>query len=650
MHERTTASFSAGFVSLIASLSIVLAACDTGAPQASPGSIPARLTVAGQLEEKDISEASGLAASQRHDDLLWLHNDSGAKARLYAASTDGSKRGRIKLEDADNRDWEDMASFVHDGVPYLLVADVGDNDTRHDFATLYVVEEPDLADDDKPELEPAWRIDFMYPDGPRDAEAVAVDAANERVFVLSKRDVPAVLYSLPLLPVDGENFVTAERVGPVSTLPQPAKPDLEFAQAIDSWHWQPTGMDIARDGSAVAILTYAAVYYYPRRDGESIYESLQRLPLAFDIRNVRDAESIAFGADSRTLFVSVEKKHAPLLRIDMGEVRQPHEVSVMTFNVENLFDNVDDEGKVDETYLSLAAKQAQEHIDACNEIAVESWRNSCLYLDWSDAAIDYKLGVIAAAILQVDDGRGPDIVALQEVENIGILERLRTERLAHAGYGPPILIEGQDNRGIDVAFLSRLPVVGEPQLHAIRFADHPEREGDTRGVLQATFGLPDGGLLTGFAVHFPAPFHPTEMREVAYEHLAALRAALPDDHNVFAAGDFNTTGTEVAETGILDRLARPHWIIAHEIGCKGCPGTNYYARGDSWSFLDMLLYSPARGENATWQIRANSVHIANATDAQTTPDGTPRRFESEPFAGVSDHWPLVMTLEPATNQ
>ena len=178
----------------------------------------------------------------------------------------------------------------------------------------------------------------------------------------------------------------------------------------------------------------------------------------------------------------------------------------------------------------------------------------------------------------------------------------------------------------------------------------PDRQGDTRGVLQATFELPDGGLLTGFAVHFPAPFHPTAMRERAYAHLADLRAALPDKHHAFAAGDFNTTASEVTDTGILDRLARPDWIIAHELTCDDCPGTSYYGRNDSWSFLDMLFFSPARGENATWQIRANSVAIANATAAQVNADGTPRRFEFAPYAGVSDHWPLVMRLEPSVNQ
>ena len=39
------------------------------------------------------------------------------------------------------------------------------------------------------------------------------------------------------------------------------------------------------------------------------------------------------------------------------------------------------------------------------------------------------------------------------------------------------------------------------------------------------FELPDGSVLTGFSVHFPAPFHPTEMREVAYRRLNELRGS-----------------------------------------------------------------------------------------------------------------------------
>lgn len=322
-------------------------------------------------------------------------------------------------------------------------------------------------------------------------------------------------------------------------------------------------------------------------------------------------------------------------------------VTIMTFNVENLFDTEDDPGKDDRTFLPLAAKRTVAHRAACAEIEVAHWREQCFDWDWSEAILERKLGAIADAILQVNDGRGPDILALQEVENLAVLERLRREYLADAGYRPGILIEGKDERGIDVAFLTRLQVEGEPVLHEIPFPGIPEsRVADTRGILEATFRMPDGSLLTGYSVHFPAPFHPTRMRVAAYEFLNSLQAELPDDRAAFAAGDFNTTSFEDRKRSMLERLARPQWTVVHE-RCAGCPGTNYYPRDDSWSFLDMILWAPAesRGARATWGIRDGSVRIENRSKAQRRADGTPARFELPEGTGVSDHWPLAVTLE-----
>jgi hypothetical protein len=339
---------------------------------------------------------------------------------------------------------------------------------------------------------------------------------------------------------------------------------------------------------------------------------------------------------------------APGEHRDAAEPAGQASVTIMAFNVENLFDNVDDPGKEDRTYLALADKQSPEHKAACNEIEVDRWREQCLDWDWNDAIIEKKLGVVAGVILQIGDGHGPDIVALQEVENIGILERLRTEYLAGAGYKPGILIDGDDRRGIDVAFLTRLELAEPPTLHRIDFTGVGEdRVYDTRGILEATFVRPDGTLLTGYSVHFPAPFHPTEMREAAYRALNALRASLPADRDAFAAGDFNTTAVEDRDKNMLARFARPYWTVAHEVGCDGCRGTSYYAPRDDWSFLDMILWSPAtvRSEKTTWQLRADSVRIANAAPAQVRRDGTPWRFEMPGGAGVSDHWPVVVTIE-----
>jgi hypothetical protein len=107
---------------------------------------------------------------------------------------------------------------------------------------------------------------------------------------------------------------------------------------------------------------------------------------------------------------------------------------------------------------------------------------------------------------------------------------------------------------------------------------------------------------------------------------------------------------------MLGRFARPHWSVVHEQDCRDsqgvCRGTSYYARDNTWSFLDMILWAPAgnRGARATWDLRQNSVRVANATAAQVRADGTPARFAVAEEHGVSDHWPLQVTIEPKQKQ
>lgn len=592
----------------------------------------------GTIENNEIDEASGLARSQRSPGVFWVVNDDGPSV-LHAIDSTGGMLGRVKLSDASNRDWEDLASFTLDGTPYLLVADIGDNEGKRKDVRFYVVEEPDPG---KKKVDYAWRVDFSYPGGPRDAESVAVDVENERVLILSKRDIPARLFSVPLRP-DSKKRQKATSLGAVGSLPQPNRQDLEFAVKKDSWHWQPTSMDISDDGARAVVLTYGGVFLFEREPGVDWLDALQKIPTVVSRTSNRRAESAAFSAAGDAILIALERRNSPLFRLPIADPEAT--ISVMAFNVENLFDNVDDPGKNDETSLSIDDKQTAAHIAKCNEIPVERWRDSCLYLDWNDAIIDHKLGVVAATIQQVNDGHGPDIVALQEVENIGILERLRSEYLAGSGYLAPVLLEGTDVRGVDVAFLTRLPLAEPAVLHPLDLpAEFADRAGDTRGILEATFRLPDGSLLTGFSVHFPAPFHPTAMREIAYAQLDDLLRRLPADRPVFAAGDFNTTSSEDARENMLDRFVRPDWVVSNDL-CRDCPGTSYYSRDETWSFLDMILFSPGRGEKTTWNIRANSVRLGNRYPAQVSADGTPQRFDVPSRTGVSDHWPVVLEIE-----
>lgn len=271
-----------------------------------------------RLANQEIDEASGIAASRRSTDLFWVHNDSGGGATLYAVSNDGGASGRATLIDAQNIDWEDLAAFTMGEQPMLMIADIGDNEARRPHVSLYIVAEPEFEGNTNLNAPVDWRVDFRYPEGPRDAEAVAVDTANANALILSKRDVPPILYTVSLRP--GSTGVRiAEELVRVESLPKPTSQAMDDAPKTREWFWQPTAMDISRDGSAIAILTYNAVYLYSRTAEENWAAALQRTPRALDLLGLRDAEALAFSADGRSLFVTAEKKHARLLEITLDE-------------------------------------------------------------------------------------------------------------------------------------------------------------------------------------------------------------------------------------------------------------------------------------------------------------------------------------------
>jgi endonuclease/exonuclease/phosphatase family metal-dependent hydrolase len=62
--------------------------------------------------------------------------------------------------------------------------------------------------------------------------------------------------------------------------------------------------------------------------------------------------------------------------------------------------------------------------------------------------------ITAQAIKEVD----PDIICLQEVENMSVLERFNSRYLARLRYKHRILVDSHDPRFIDVAFLSKYPI------------------------------------------------------------------------------------------------------------------------------------------------------------------------------------------------
>ena len=258
--------------------------------------------LAGNLANRQISEASGLASSGLYPGALWIINDGGHEPLLYLIATDGSDLGAFRVSGASNDDWEALASFRLENTAYLLIADVGDNWQQRKTCTLYVVEEPTLTAaglDNEPGVHIAWQIDFTYEDGPLDCEAVAVDTARMRVLLLSKRSLPPVLYELPLKPADPDTTVLARRL---TTIPH------------FSW---PTDMDIAPDGLSVVVLTYNNAYLFTRSQKQDWAAAFEKKPRSLNFNRLSQQEAICFGFYGKSVYVTSEQLAAPLVRINL---------------------------------------------------------------------------------------------------------------------------------------------------------------------------------------------------------------------------------------------------------------------------------------------------------------------------------------------
>ncbi|RYD31726.1 MAG: hypothetical protein EOP87_14180 [Verrucomicrobiaceae bacterium] len=262
-----------------------------------------------RIQSDAITEASGMAVSPKNGKFLWIVNDSGSKPSVHLIQTDGTKRGSVRLKDVKNKDWEDLASFTLKGKSYLLVADTGDNDSKRESCTLWILREPDLPEegaDLDTSVMPGSKIEFKYEDGPRDCESVAVDEKAGKILLISKRTKPPLVYQLPLVLDNKRGTLIARKVGSTGV----KCPVVSLIPFRD----QPTGLDISADGTLAAAVTYYGVFLFPKKPAESWADAFARQPTVLAPHHLALAESVALSKDGKSIFVISEGKNSPIVR------------------------------------------------------------------------------------------------------------------------------------------------------------------------------------------------------------------------------------------------------------------------------------------------------------------------------------------------
>lgn len=209
------------------------------------------------LTDPLLVEVSGLVASPSQPSVLWMHNDSGDAARLYAADREGRALLRVELDGIDFTDAEDIAAAPCPDAsgPCLWVADTGNNRLDRDEVFVFAVPEPEvdvgaesLATIRVPEDE-VWRFPLRYPSEAFDAEAFVVLPDASALVLLEKRDGSESRVAALEAPFarDGENVL--EEIG---VLANPGV-DVSNGRMI-------TGADLHPNGERMLIRTYTGVY------------------------------------------------------------------------------------------------------------------------------------------------------------------------------------------------------------------------------------------------------------------------------------------------------------------------------------------------------------------------------------------------------
>ena len=261
------------------------------------------------VHARPVVEASGVAVSGQNDDVLWVHNDSGDTARVFALGEDGRRLGTFRLAGAQATDWEDMAigpaaSADQDA---LYLADIGDNDAVRSSVTIYRVLEPEVATGStaaRATLGGVEAYPFAYPDGPRDAEALFIDRTADSFYVIEKSLAGGRvgIYRGPLSGwnADAAALPTLERVGTLTLAAGPAN-------AV-------TGADMTPSGDAIAVRTYGGVLLWTRPDGTDVADVLAGPPCEGPTPAEVQGEAIALFPDA-SAYVTLPEGAAPNLSI-----------------------------------------------------------------------------------------------------------------------------------------------------------------------------------------------------------------------------------------------------------------------------------------------------------------------------------------------
>lgn len=238
----------------------------------------------------NLSEVSGL--DQDGSGNLWAIEDNGNKDVLYQIDMEGQPIKKLRIENAKNRDWEDLA-ISKQGTVYI--GDFGNNANQRKDLLVYRIPKDEL----KKKTPKAEKIKFFYPEQkefPPKKKKFLFDCEgffhwNGYLYLFTKnRSRPysgkTLIYRIP----DQKGSYEAEYLG-------------ELILCKDQNHCSVTGADISKDGKTIALIGYGFIYMMTDFSLEDFSNSKIE---TIDLKYQTQIESVCF-LDGNTLLIADEQ-------------------------------------------------------------------------------------------------------------------------------------------------------------------------------------------------------------------------------------------------------------------------------------------------------------------------------------------------------
>jgi endonuclease/exonuclease/phosphatase family metal-dependent hydrolase len=265
-----------------------------------------------------------------------------------------------------------------------------------------------------------------------------------------------------------------------------------------------------------------------------------------------------------------------------------------------------------------------------------------------------KLSKLTEALLKLNHGKGPDILALAEVESVRaaqLLLQALNEKIADPGlhYHTVLMKEVSQGRHIAPTILTRLPAV----------KDKTRAHGNRMRIIEGHI-LVDGHELIVMASHWTSRLREGSERgrqDYANKLYGAANAIYHSNPaaDILICGDFNDTPADVSVTEHLHttgdvqqvKAGGPHLRLLDLMADKDPNngyGTHYYHR---WLIFDHIVVSPGLLDQAGWSCVPASVSTINSLARPGDSRHRPWRFGGEKEhgeRGYSDHFPVTVKL------